>query len=80
MLVLKRKIGETIKIGDDIEVQILGIEGDVVKLGFNAPRHVQIMRSELYDAIRNENLQATMQTASPEQLLSLMAKKPKEDK
>ncbi|MNJ77812.1 hypothetical protein D3C77_754010 [compost metagenome] len=79
MLILKRKIGETIKIGDDIEVHILGIEGDTIKLGFNAPRNVQILRSEIYEAIRTENLQAMQQSTSPEQLLSLMAKRPKSD-
>lgn len=63
MLVLKRKVGEVVKIGDDIELHVLAVEGDVIKLGFEAPRSVQIMRSELYDAIRAENIQAGSQNS-----------------
>lgn len=55
MLVLKRKIGETVMIGDEIEVRVLGIEGEYVKLGFVAPKNVQIMRKELYESIVQEN-------------------------
>lgn len=58
---LKRKVGEVVKIGDDIELHVLAVEGDVIKLGFEAPRDIQIMRSELYDAIRSENIQAGSQ-------------------
>jgi carbon storage regulator (csrA) len=80
MLVLKRKVGEVVKIGNDIEIQILALEGDVIKLGFNAPKHVQIMRSELYDAIRAENIQAgNQQVEQSKQLLSLLAKKAPKD-
>jgi len=69
MLILKRKVGEVVKIGDDIEVHILAVEGDVVKIGFEAPKNVQIMRSELYEAIKAENLQAGSQKAEQSQLL-----------
>lgn len=47
MLVLSRNIGETIKIGDNIEVQILGITRGHIRVGISAPREIQIMRSEL---------------------------------
>lgn len=63
MLVLKRKVGEVIRIGNDIEVHVLAVEGDVIKLGFEAPKQVQILRSEVYDAIRAENMQSSI-TAS----------------
>ena len=46
MLVLKRKVGETIMIGDHVEVQVLGVDGDSVKLGFTAPKQIQILRKE----------------------------------
>jgi len=69
MLILKRKVGEVVKIGDDIEVHILAVEGDVVKIGFEAPKNVQIMRSELYEAIKAENLQAGSQKVEQSQLL-----------
>lgn len=55
MLVLSRKLSETIKIGDDIEVSVLAIEGDQVKLGIHAPKTVDIHRGEVYEAIQLEN-------------------------
>lgn len=58
MLVLKRKVGEVVRIGNDIEVHVLAIEGDVIKLGFEAPKQVQILRSEVYEAIKAENMQS----------------------
>lgn len=60
MLVLKRKVGEIVRIGNDVELHVLAVEGDVIKLGFEAPRHVHILRSEVYEAIKNENLNSTM--------------------
>ncbi|WP_188206708.1 carbon storage regulator CsrA [Alkalibacillus aidingensis] len=55
MLVLTRKPGESIKIGDDIELKILSIDGDQIKLGIDAPRNVDIHRKEIYEEIMNEN-------------------------
>ncbi|KDE46758.1 carbon storage regulator CsrA [Geobacillus sp. CAMR5420] len=55
MLVLTRKLKEAIQIGDDIEITILAIQGDQVKLGINAPKHVEIHRKEIYLAIQAEN-------------------------
>lgn len=60
MLVLKRKIGEVVRIGNEIEVHVLAVEGDVIKLGFEAPKRIQILRSEVFDAIRAENMQSSM--------------------
>lgn len=79
MLVLKRKAGEIIKIGDEIEVHVLAVEGEVLKLGFVAPRHVSIMRSELYEAIRKENMEAGNRMEDPTQLLHLLSQKPKDE-
>lgn len=58
MLVLTRKVKESIMIGDDIEITVLAVEGDQVKLGIHAPRHVDIHRKEIYLAIQEENRQA----------------------
>jgi len=55
MLVLTRKTGESIMIGDTIEVKIIAVEGDQVKLGIDAPRSVKVHRSEVYKAIQEEN-------------------------
>lgn len=55
MLVLTRKKGESIMIGDTIEVKIIAVEGDQVKLGIDAPRSVKVHRSEVYKAIQEEN-------------------------
>lgn len=60
MLVLSRKIGEAIQIGDDIQLTVLSIQGDTVKLGIQAPNHVNIYRQELYAAIQAENKQAAL--------------------
>ncbi|MEX5569310.1 carbon storage regulator CsrA [Pseudomonas syringae] len=51
MLVLTREIGETFSIGDDITVQILGINGNQVRLGINAPKDVKVHRAEVYKRI-----------------------------
>lgn len=55
MLVLSRKKGESLFIGDNIEVKILGIEGEQVKIGIVAPRSVAVHRSEVYEAIQKQN-------------------------
>lgn len=58
MLVLSRQVDETIMIGDDIEVTIVDIRGDKVRLGVTAPKDITVHRKEVYDAIRRENLAA----------------------
>jgi len=64
MLVLSRKKDEVIVIGDDIEVTIVDIRGDQIKIGVSAPRSVSIHRKEIYDAIHAENKAASQATAS----------------
>ena len=59
MLVLSRQRDETIMIGDEIEITIVDIRGDKVRLGISAPRHVHVHRKEVYEAIRCENTDAT---------------------
>lgn len=59
MLVLTRKIGESIKIGTDIEITVLTVKGDQIKLGIEAPKHVEIHRKEVYLTIQEENQSAS---------------------
>ncbi|KIL78439.1 carbon storage regulator CsrA [Bacillus badius] len=59
MLVLTRKTGEAIQIGDDIEITVISVKGDQVKLGINAPKHIDVHRKEVYLTIREENEQAS---------------------
>jgi len=59
MLVLSRQRDETIMIGDDVEITIVDIRGDKVRLGINAPRSIQVHRKEVYDAIKRENEQSS---------------------
>ena len=56
MLVLSRQRDETIMIGDDIEITVVDIRGDKVRLGITAPRSVQVHRREVYDTIKREQL------------------------
>ena len=58
MLVLSRQRDETIMIGDEIEITVVDIRGDKVRLGINAPTRIAVHRKEVYDAIRRENEQA----------------------
>ncbi len=68
MLVLSRQRDETIMIGDDIEITIVDIRGDKVRLGINAPRRVQVHRKEVYLAIQDENAQAA--SVNPEAVVA----------
>lgn len=58
MLVLTRKTQQAIKIGENIEISIVAIEGDQVKLGISAPQTVEIHRKEIFDAIQLQNSEA----------------------
>ena len=59
MLVLTRKVNESIIIGDDIEITVVEIKGDHVKLGITAPRNITVHRKEVYLAIQRENIIAS---------------------
>lgn len=62
MLVLSRKLNQSIQISDDIEITILAIEKDQVKLGINAPKHIEIHRKEVFLTIQEENSEAASAT------------------
>ncbi|WP_342559409.1 carbon storage regulator CsrA [Metasolibacillus sp. FSL K6-0083] len=71
MLVLSRKTGESIMVGDQIEVKILAVEGDQIKLGIIAPKSVKVHRSEVFQAIQEQNKEAL---AAPSDLLKKLKK------
>ena len=66
MLALSRKVNESIMLGNDIEVTVLEIKGDQVKIGIKAPKDVPIFRKEIYVQIEEENKKAAAQTADRE--------------
>ncbi|HOT44447.1 MAG TPA: carbon storage regulator CsrA [Spirochaetota bacterium] len=82
MLVLARRLNESIMIGDDIEVVIIDIKGDQVKLGIRAPKRVTVHRKEIYDEIRKENIAAMDSKVKPEELreISEIFKKGKDER
>jgi carbon storage regulator len=54
MLILTRRMGETVVIGDDVTVTVLGVKGNQVRLGVNAPKQVAVHREEIYERIKRE--------------------------
>jgi carbon storage regulator len=77
MLVLTRKAGESIRIGEDIEVVVTAIDQNKVKLGIRSPRHVPVFREELYQKITRENqVAATMKAGDLEAMLEHLPVKP----
>ena len=54
MLILTRRVGETVKIGDDVSVTVLGVKGNQVRIGVNAPKDVAVHREEIFERIQRE--------------------------
>ena len=71
MLALSRKVGESIIIDNDIEIVILDVKGEQVKIGINAPKTVAIYRKEIYDQIQEANKEAMESETSVDELNSL---------
>lgn len=74
MLILARKKGEAIQIGNEIEITIISIQGDQVKIGIEAPKTVEVYRKEIYEQIQEENKQAA---TTPTNILGLIKKSQK---
>jgi carbon storage regulator len=68
MLVLTRKPGEAIRIGEDVEIHVLEIRGETVKIGIDAPRSLPVWRRELYDEIVRENRGAAALPLDPKRI------------
>jgi carbon storage regulator len=62
MLILTRRVGETLVIGDEVTVTVLGIKGNQVRIGVNAPKDVSVHREEIYDRIQREKTGAVTGT------------------
>ncbi|MCB1761273.1 MAG: carbon storage regulator CsrA [Gammaproteobacteria bacterium] len=56
MLILTRRVGETLMIGDEVTVTVLGVKGNQVRIGVNAPRDVTVHREEIYERIKQEQM------------------------
>ncbi len=76
MLVLTRKKGQSIMVGDEIEISVVEINGDAIRLGIKAPRAISIYRREIYEAILKENIRAAGTSAQIAEKLKTMQLKP----
>ena len=77
MLVLARRINESIMIGDEIEIVIVDIKGDQIKLGIRAPRSVSVHRTEVYKEIQDQNKEAARSAPTSLEGLGKLLKKKK---
>lgn len=76
MLVLSRKLDESILIGDDIKIKIISMEKGIVKLGIDAPKNITIIRQELFEDVKSSNIAASKESKEDDlTLLSTIIKK-----
>lgn len=79
MLVLTRRAGESVMIGDDVVITVLEARGDVIRLGIQAPRDVQVHREEVYRELREANRAAASPTEDAVHAVARMLEKPDPD-
>jgi len=65
MLILTRRVGETLMIGDNVTVTVLGVKGNQVRVGINAPKDVAVHREEIYERIKHEEESGSTGAAMP---------------
>jgi len=65
MLILTRRVGEVLKIGDNVDITILSVKGSQVRIGINAPKNVAVHREEIYSRIKEEQKQQQQQQQQP---------------
>ena len=70
MLILTRKVGQTLMVGDDVTVTILGTKGNQVKIGVNAPKNVAVHREEIYNRIQKEQAEDSTDEDNHEQRIA----------
>jgi carbon storage regulator len=68
MLILTRRVGETLMIGDEVTVTILGVKGNQVRVGINAPKSVAVHREEIYERIKLSPMNTTVPASAPRDL------------
>jgi carbon storage regulator len=64
MLILTRKVGECIRIGDSIEIKVIDVNRNNVRIGVEAPRHISVLRDEVYQKIQQENIHSARAASS----------------
>ncbi len=79
MLVLARKVNESIMVGDDVEIVVVDIKGDQIKLGIRAPRNVAVHRTEVYREIQEQNKRAAESAPPSLEGLGNLLKRPKKN-
>jgi len=71
VLVISRKTDETILLGDDIEIKVISVDNNTVKLGISAPKDISILRKEIYEKIKEENIKAISKKSNLSNLLKM---------
>jgi len=71
MLILTRRVGEAVMIGEEVTVTVLGVKGNQVRIGVNAPKTVSVHREEIFDRIKNERGEGQTRSAAPATLAAV---------